>query len=97
MSKNIFDFKPQTDAKSCEINTRDISEETKRNAENLLKKYEGYNQAQLEEELFRVASSEKQKGALSKEKLENIKQTIMPYLSGNQIDFLDNLIEKLDV
>ena len=40
---------------------------------------------------------EKEKGTLTKERLDDIKATILPYLNENQIEFLDKLIEKLNV
>lgn len=90
MSKSIFDFVANEDNASNEgINQK--------SAEKLYNQYKDYSQQELMQELFKVASSEKEKGTLTKEKLQGIRSTILPYLNDSQIDFLDKLIEKLNV
>ena len=89
MSKNIFDYEQNS--------KEDINTEQQKTVEDMIDYYQNFSQDDLVKELFKVASSEKEKGNLTKEKLEEIKNTILPYLNQNQIDFFEKLIEKLNV
>ena len=89
MSKNIFDYEQNS--------KEDINTEQQKSVEDMIDYYQNFSQDDLVKELFKVASSEKEKGNLTKEKLEEIKNTILPYLNQNQIDFFEKLIEKLNV
>ncbi len=89
MSKNIFDYEQNS--------KEDINTEQQKSVEEMIDYYQNFSQDDLVKELFKVASSEKEKGNLTKEKLEEIKNTILPYLNQNQIDFFEKLIEKLNV
>ncbi len=88
MAKNIFDY---------EENIQNVPKQTQKNIEDMVEHYKGYSQDELMQELFSVASKEKQNGTLSKEKLDSIKSTLAPYLNASQIEFLEKLIEKLNV
>ena len=89
MSKNIFDY--QQDKKP------EVDENLKQCAEELVSHYQNFSQEELMQELFKVARNEKEKGVLTKEKLQEIKATITPYLNESQIEFLEQLIKKLNV
>ena len=89
MSKNIFDYEQNS--------KEDINTEQQKSVEEMIDYYQNFSQDDLVKELFKVASSEKEKGNLTREKLEEIKNTILPYLNQNQIDFFEKLIEKLNV
>ena len=89
MSKNIFDYEQNS--------KEDINIEQQKSVEDMIDYYQKFSQDDLVKELFKVASSEKEKGNLTREKLEEIKNTILPYLNQNQIDFFEKLIEKLNV
>lgn len=89
MSKNIFDYEQNS--------KEDINTEQQKSVEDMIDYYQNFSQDDLVKELFKVASSEKEKGNLTREKLEEIKNTILPYLNQNQIDFFEKLIEKLNV
>ncbi len=89
MSKNIFDYEQNS--------KENIEGEKQKSVEDMIDYYQNFSQDELVKELFKVASSEKEKGNLTKEKLEEIKNTILPYLNQNQIDFFEKLIEKLNV
>ena len=92
MSKSIFDFVSNED--------KDINKNEKidtKSAEKLVEHYKNFSQEELMKELFKVANSEKENGTLTKEKLQDIRSTIVPYLNDSQINFLDMLIEKLNV
>ena len=62
MSKSIFDFVPNEDSN---IEKEKID---KSKVESMYNHYKDYSQQDLMQELFRVASSEKEKGTLTKEK-----------------------------
>ena len=88
MARNIFDYndsEPKAEQKATQT------------AEELIEHYKGFSQEELIRELLSAAEKEKQNGTLSREKLENIKSTILPYLNQNQIEFLEKLIERLNV
>ena len=91
MPKSIFDYVPDEEKISK------AESKAPQDAEKLIEHYKGFSQDELIKELFRVASSEKEKGTITKEKLQEIRLTIVPYLNDNQIEFLDKLIERLDV
>lgn len=89
MPRNIFEDLSEKE--------KTMDEKTKENAEDLIKKYQNYSQSELMAELIKTANEEKQNGNLDKEKLMNIKSTLTPYLNSNQLQFLERIMEKLDV
>lgn len=92
MSKSIFDFVANDNNHNTKVDNVDT-----KSAEKLVEHYKKYSQEELMEELFKVANNEKENGTLTKEKLQDIRSNIIPYLNDSQIDFLDMLIEKLNV
>lgn len=89
MPRNIFEDLSEEE--------KTMDEKTKGNAEDLIKKYQNYSQSELMAELIKTTNEEKQNGNLDKEKLMNIKSTLTPYLNSNQLQFLERIMEKLDV
>lgn len=89
MPRNIFDME--------NISKQNLDEKTKENAEELIKKYKNFSQDELMAELIKTASEEKRNGSLTKEKLDNIKVTLAPYLTAGQMEYLERIIAKLDV
>ena len=67
----------------------------KADIESKLSKYKNMNANQLEAELFREATKQKQNGNLNSEKLEEIKSTLLPMLNQEQQQRLDSLIQML--
>lgn len=66
--------------------------ETVNNVEEQLKKYENLSQAELMQEFIKESKKQKQNGNLDRDKMENIKSTLLPFLNGNQKKQLDYLM-----
>lgn len=93
MPKNIFDYQDNSPNENSINQESDLQEKAK----DLISKYKNYSQNQLMQELFSIVDKQKKEGLIDKEKLQVIKQTITPYLNSSQLEFLESLIEKLDV
>lgn len=63
------------------------------NYDELVNKYKNKSNSELYEELIKVASREKAKGNLSKEKLDNIYNTVSPMMNETEKENLKKLIE----
>ena len=66
--------------------------ETVNNVEEQLKKYENLSQAELMQEFIKESKKQKQNGNLDRDKMENIKSTLLPFLNSNQQQQLDYLM-----
>lgn len=66
--------------------------ETVNNVEEQLKKYENLSQAELMQEFIKESKKQKQNGNLDRDKMENIKITLLPFLNSNQQKQLDYLM-----
>ena len=66
--------------------------ETVNNVEEQLKKYENLSQAELMQEFIKESKKQKQNGSLDRDKMENIKSTLLPFLNSNQQKQLDYLM-----
>lgn len=66
--------------------------ETVNNVEEQLKKYENLSQTELMQEFIKESKKQKQNGNLDRDKMENIKSTLLPFLNGNQQKQLDYLM-----
>ncbi|MCI5714982.1 MAG: hypothetical protein MR288_05140 [Firmicutes bacterium] len=66
--------------------------ETVNNVEEQLKKYENLSQAELMQEFIKESKKQKQNGNLDRDKMENIKSTLLPFLNSNQQKQLDYLM-----
>lgn len=62
------------------------------NVEEQLKKYENLSQAELMQEFIKESKKQKQNGNLDRDKMENIKSTLIPFLNSNQQKQLDYLM-----
>lgn len=62
------------------------------NVEEQLKKYENLSQAELMQEFIKESKKQKQNGNLDRDKMENIKSTLLPFLNSNQQKQLDYLM-----
>ena len=93
MPKNIFDYQDNSPNENSINQESDLQEKAK----DLISKYKNYSQNQLMQELFSIVDKQKKEGLIDKEKLQVIRQTITPYLNSSQLEFLESLIEKLDV
>ena len=62
------------------------------NVEEQLKKYENLSQAELMQEFIKESKNQKQNGNLDRDKMENIKSTLLPFLNTNQQKQLDYLM-----
>lgn len=66
--------------------------ESVNNVEEQLKKYENLSQAELMQEFIKESKKQKQNGNLDRDKMENIKSTLLPFLNSNQQKQLDYLM-----
>ena len=66
--------------------------ETVNNVEEQLKKYANLSQAELMQEFIKESKKQKQNGNLDRDKMENIKSTLLPFLNSNQQKQLDYLM-----
>ena len=66
--------------------------ETVNNVEEQIKKYENLSQAELMQEFIKESKKQKQNGNLDRDKMENIKSTLLPFLNSNQQKQLDYLM-----
>ena len=62
---------------------------------NLYEKYKNLNQNELMEELLKQTTMKKQNGSLTNEGLENIKNSLAPFLNEVQNKNLNGIIERL--
>lgn len=62
------------------------------NVEEQLKKYENLSQAELMQEFIKESKKQKENGNLDRNKIENIKSTLLPFLNSNQQKQLDYLM-----
>lgn len=71
------------------------NEKLKGDIEQQLSKYQNMSSSELQQELFKEASKQKQSGNLDAAKLEEIKSTLLPMLNQEQQQRLNSLIEML--
>lgn len=102
MKKNLYDYADE------KIDKNKVFEEAKKNYDNnvddqtktqvndLYNKYKNYSQEQLLNEFLTTSKQKIKQGNLSKEGLQNTINSLTPYINGEQKNFLDNLIRKID-
>ncbi len=61
--------------------------------EEQLKKYENLSEQELMQEFLKESKKQKLNGQLNEQSLENIKQTLAPFLDSEQLNKLNNLLE----
>ena len=84
------EFKPDME-KQYERIKEENPEETK-DIEDKIKKYEKLSQSELMQEFIKESKKQKRNGNLDSEKINNIKNTLTPFLSSDQQKQLDYLI-----
>lgn len=60
--------------------------------ENLINKYSTYNQNDLMNEFMKLTYEKKKNGELSSSDIDNLKQTMMPFLNDEQKQNLDKIL-----
>lgn len=84
------EFKPEPS-----VEVEKIKKENKTQVESVeskLKEYENLSQAELMQEFIKESKKQKENGELTDEKIENIKQTLIPLLNNEQQKNLDYLL-----
>lgn len=66
------------------------------NLEDLMEKYKGLSKQELMQEFLNESKKQKQSGELDKNKIENIKKTLTPFLDNNQQQNLQNLMDLIN-
>ncbi len=84
------EFKPEPKIDVEKIKTENKVEVD--NIESKLKEYENLSKAELMEEFIKESKRQKQSGELTDDKLESIKQTLIPLLNDEQQKNLDYLL-----
>lgn len=77
------------------VEVEKIKKENKTQVESVeskLKEYENLSQAELMQEFIKESKKQKENGELTDEKIENIKQTLIPLLNNEQQKNLDYLL-----
>lgn len=65
----------------------------KEDMENLIDKYSSYDSDTLLKEFMKMTIDKKRRGELSDNELENIKNTMLPYLNANQKNSLEKMMD----
>ena len=78
---------PETKKNISKINTEDL--------EKLIDKYSEYESDDLLKEFLKMTLERKKQGNLKNSELENIKQTVTPYLDNNQRQSLEKLLDMI--
>ena len=61
-----------------------------------MEKYKGLSKQELMQEFLKESKKQKQSGELDKNKIENIKKTLTPFLDNNQQQNLQNLMDLIN-
>lgn len=77
-------------------NKNKVNPETASQYENLINKYKDMNQNELMSNLFSEAAKLKQQGKLDSASLNNMKNTLYPFLNTQQKEMLDSLVKAID-
>ena len=85
------DLKQFADENKNKVNSNDT-----KNYEDLINKYKDMNQNQLMQNLFSEASKLKQQGKLDSASLNNMKNTLYPFLNDQQKEMLNNLVNAIN-
>ena len=84
------EFKPESKIEVDKIKSE--NKEQVDNIESKLKEYENLSQAELMQEFIKESKRQKDSGELTDDKIENIKQTLIPLLNNEQQKNLDYLL-----
>lgn len=88
--KSKEDVKSSTTHTSAKSNNSNMSNEK---LEDMINKYSEYSNDKLLEEFMKLTIEKKKKGELTESELNNIKNTILPFLNDEQKKNLDNIIK----
>lgn len=72
------------------------TEDRNKKLEDKINEYQKLSSNELMQEFIKLTIEKKRNGELTKNELENIKQTIIPYLSEEQRQSLQNLLDMVD-
>ena len=64
--------------------------------EDMINEYQKLNSNELMNEFIKLTIEKKKKGELKKEELDSIRQTIVPYLNGEQKTMLEKLLDLVE-
>lgn len=68
---------------------------SKESIEELYNRYSKYDNQSLLDEFLKLSIERKRKGELTDEYFQNLKNTLSPYLTDEQKDYYDNLVDKI--
>ncbi len=77
---------------NAHYNSQNFSED---NIKSTYEKYRGYSQNELYNEFIKETAKQKANGSLNAEKLNQIKNTIMPYLSPAEQETLNKILNEI--
>ena len=99
MAKDLRGFKNGKKSGFSEKETDEIyqkaDKDSVKNAENMYKKYSGKSQEELQSELFKLVSKNKQSGQLNEKQIENFTSQVSPLLDPNQKQKLNEIINMI--
>lgn len=72
--------------------SEDAPNKSKEKVEDYMNKYSNLSQEELMKEFLKVSQEKKKNGGFSTGEINNIKQTLAPFLNSEQMQNLDNLI-----
>ncbi len=81
--------------KECEKIKKE-NPETYDKVEDLMDKYKNYSQEELIQEFIKESKKQKENGELNSFQIENIKNTLSPYLTDSQKQNLNNLMDMIN-
>ena len=98
MAKNLFDFgDEQIEDFLNKTNTENIEDENRiEEVKNVYEKYKDYSQEELMQEFLKTTRKKLSEGSLSIENLQNTINNLRPFLNSNQLEFLKDLMKKVD-
>lgn len=84
------------DNKDSESVKDTYTEDRNKKLEDKINEYQKLSSNELMQEFIKLTIEKKRNGELTKNELENIKQAIIPYLSEEQRQSLQNLLDMVD-
>ena len=90
-------FSEFSDYKTIDVNkVQKDSPEFVESIEDKIEKYSAYSSDELMQEFLNISKQQKLSGKLNSEYISNIKNTLAPYLSVEQKNTLNSLMDKID-
>lgn len=78
-----------------EFNNQDEFNNIEQNLDDVYSKYSSYSENELMQEFLKQTQIQKQNGALDMDKLEQVKQVLLPYLDESQKETLEQILNKI--